>query len=129
MREQAAGEAVVDVCPDCFGVWLDWFDGEISPVARHIAPLGRLEGARDTVPSGEALCPRCRAPLYGEHFAHPDGPRLLRCGECGGSFVPRSSFDELAAFDPNATPDAGRSLEGGGFFRRLVEAVRALLRP
>jgi Zn-finger nucleic acid-binding protein len=128
LEERAAGEALVDICPACGGVWVDWFDGELTPVVRDVAALGRPSG-RERPPEGaRGHCPRCAAGLYGDpHAGDSLGPLLLRCGECAGSFVPRDAFDAIATFEPGAAPEPPAG--AAGFWRRLVEVVRALLRP
>ncbi len=102
MDERGAADVMIDVCPTCRGLWIDWFDGDTVDVAMKAAPLSmRAPVALD--PS-KTFCPRDQQPLNfsnhaaGEHATGPltgQGPVILRCGECGGSFVPRTVFDEL----------------------------------
>lgn len=126
MGARTAGEALVDVCPACRGVWLDWFDGDAPPVARELAPLSRpSHGLIEPTPEG-GHCPRCQAALYAEPYAAPTGPVIMRCGECAGTFVPRGAFDALAALETGEAPEPEAP---AGFFRRLIEVVRELIRP
>ncbi|HEU4405506.1 MAG TPA: zf-TFIIB domain-containing protein [Polyangiaceae bacterium] len=126
MSGRAAGEALVDVCPACRGVWLDWFDGDAPPVARELAPLSRPSHALVAPAPEGGRCPRCQAALYAEPYAGPEGPEIMRCGECAGSFVPRSAFDALAALTTDEAPEPEAP---ASFFRRLIEVVRDLIRP
>ncbi len=123
-RDAGSG-ALVDVCPGCAGVWIDWFDGDPSTLARELAPLGP---ARD--PSeGEsgAPCPRCTQRLLEEPYAG-NGPRVLRCVDCAGAFVPRSSYDDLAELAPPVAEDEAPPTEPNGL-GRLVAAIRRWIAP
>jgi hypothetical protein len=115
---------IVDVCPACAGLWLDWFDGDPSTLARKVAPLG---DAREPSEGAEgAPCPRCTQALTEEAYASA-GPRVLRCLDCSGAFVPRSSFDALAALEPR-TGDEPPPTEPTGL-AWIVAAVRRWLAP
>ncbi len=35
MDERRVVEALVDVCPTCLGLWIDWFDGDIAHLTRE----------------------------------------------------------------------------------------------
>ncbi|HVY46707.1 MAG TPA: zf-TFIIB domain-containing protein [Minicystis sp.] len=106
MEAEDAGGAEIDRCPDCGGVWFDWFDGELGELAGRArasdagAPPG---GAHEA--TGAPSCPRCGRGL--EEARYHAGPVILRCGECAGAFVDRSSLAGLAATvddDAEATP-------------------------
>jgi Zn-finger nucleic acid-binding protein len=123
-RELAQDPAsVVDVCRDCAGIWVDWFDGELTGIARD---TGAAKAPPPSAPAGKTLtpsCPRCRRPLHEERYR--DGaPVILRCGECAGAFVPRASAQAIASL----SPEEGR-VEGDdtGFFGKLIERVRQAL--
>jgi Zn-finger nucleic acid-binding protein len=92
MDVRLAGEAEVDLCPTCQGLWVDWFDGELSEVVRASAPVPPDSGRSLT--SSQPVCPRCTRPLTFEPV-----PATLsfiqRCGECAGAFIPRGSFDDV----------------------------------
>jgi hypothetical protein len=53
------------------------------------------------------------------------GAVLLRCGECAGTFVPRSAFDELVSLRFAALEPA----ESRSALARLVDAIRSLFAP
>jgi hypothetical protein len=118
LDERVAGDVLVDVCGACSGLWIDWFDGEAHAVA---AQVGALPHGTGGAVRGAAACPRCHRPLVPTMH----GPAsVLRCGECAGTFVPRVSFEALAALEslePREEPQPG-------FWARIAAAVRALLR-
>lgn len=135
MRCEAVPSAEIDVCDACGGLWVDWFDGEVHTVAAE-AEAARA-GRADAPPLGHAraggssACPRCARPLEVELSRFTDaterelitGVELLRCPECAGSFVPRSSAHLL--LDRVREPRAVTLWEAlVGVIRRLVGAER-----
>jgi hypothetical protein len=122
MAIEAVGDADVDVCTACGGMWVDWFDGEVRHVATSV--LAR-EGSRAPPPPpslrNEAVatgaCPRCMRQLAVERYvvrvavgprtgertsvSQTTGADLLRCEECAGVFVPRTSAALLATLPPD----------------------------
>lgn len=105
MRAEPLPNAEVDVCDGCGGLWVDWFDGEVRAVA-VFAEAARVD--RGTPPpavvgavlaNGTSMCPRCMSRLVSEMVPFGDATNrnlvkdveLLRCRDCVGSFVPRSS--------------------------------------
>lgn len=102
LEPQQVGEAIIDVCPACGGIWVDWFDGELDEMVRGAPAVaaGRGEGA------GKGECPRCNAPLAGE--LHLDGvTKIRRCGDCAGAFVPRDAAKAIVdAVSAPPAPDA-----------------------
>lgn len=119
MDARTAGDALVDVCPACQAVWIDWFDGAPADVAAATGPLPiSAQGGR----GGSGACPRCTVPLAREWLT--EVAQVLRCGDCAGVLVPRASFDELVRAhasppDPPAPPTA---------LARLANALRDVLR-
>lgn len=106
MRVSATTSAELDVCDACEGVWIDWFEGEVHAVAaeHEAAQLdrGTPPPARPSAPpSGSRTCPRCSRSLTVELYRFADakddehelvaGVDVLRCAECAGAFVSRSS--------------------------------------
>jgi hypothetical protein len=122
LEPRDADGTIVDVCPACAGLWIDWFDGDPSTLAREIAPLDPAPAPVDAA-SG-AACPRCNHGLVEERYAG-SGPRVLRCGDCAGAFVPRASYDELAALAPPV--DRGADSPEPSTLTRLVAALRRWL--
>lgn len=105
MTEHSTELATVDVCRGCGGLWIEWFDGELSAVARSVSPV-RGVGDRN---AGPATCPACQEPLYHERYGG-DGSDIARCGSCAGAFVPRASYDALVALGP---PESEAEVELG----------------
>jgi Zn-finger nucleic acid-binding protein len=99
MQPEETTDADVDVCPTCFGLWIDAQDGELVHVVQQVA--GLEVGAAPS--EGSARCPRCEEPLV-FHVIRGVRPFVHRCLACGGTFVPRDAFDEIAAL-----PDDGRN--------------------
>jgi Zn-finger nucleic acid-binding protein len=117
MDTRTVHDVVIDVCSGCKGLWLDWFDGELAQVAHDAAPLSL---PRSPAPEpGTKTCPDCRTPLA--HQAYQNVSGLFRCGECAGTFVPRTSFEALAQLT-DAVEEHPRSA-----LRRLVDAILHLL--
>lgn len=123
MEARSAGQAAVDVCGACAGLWIDWFDGEIATLTRR-AKLPIPPARATDEPSRDQRCPRCRGALTLEALGQS---RLaaLRCGECAGVFVPRDVAAEIErgvdVSDPAPDVTTGPSL-----FSRLASTVREL---
>jgi Zn-finger nucleic acid-binding protein len=115
--------SVVDVCRECAGIWVDWFDGDLTGVARDASaaepPSERAPVAKAITPS----CPRCRRPLHEERY-RDGGAVILRCSECAGAFVPRASAQAIASLSMDG---GGREGEDTGFLTKLIERVRQAL--
>jgi Zn-finger nucleic acid-binding protein len=116
MERRSAQDAEVDVCRECRGLWIDWFDGDTWMVANDALPLSM----RDPLPlPAHAPCPRCTAVLFSARH-EKTGPVVLRCPECFGTFVPRAALDDLVAFSPKSErPEPARL--------RFVERLKKLL--
>jgi Zn-finger nucleic acid-binding protein len=127
MRVEMTTSASLEVCDACEGVWIDWFEGEVHAVAaEHEA--ARLERgtplpSRPSAPptSGSRACPRCTHLLATEHLRFPDakaydlisGVEVMRCAECAGAFVPRSSAHLLLdRLREEKTQTPGEALRG-----------------
>jgi hypothetical protein len=100
------GEAVIDVCPACGGIWVDWFDGELAEMVRG-APL--VKGAGIPAKPGRSSCPRCQRPLDAETYLESGGD-ILRCADCAGAFVPRDAARRIANAGPEGPPPASDAL-------------------
>ncbi len=95
------GDAVIDVCAQCGGIWVDWFDGDLVTMVRGAPPVRGATPPVEGAPSTGAQCPRCRRTLEGERYLESRA-EILRCGECAGAFVPRSSVGALVELAPPA---------------------------
>ncbi|MCB9581205.1 MAG: zf-TFIIB domain-containing protein [Polyangiaceae bacterium] len=108
MSERLAAVATVDVCGDCGGVFVDWFDGEVSTA---------VLGADPPVPlalrgQGDGNCPLCRTPMTEATYPDEGGARVARCGGCAGTFVPRDSMDAIVALGaPEDAPSEASLLD------------------
>ena len=101
------GDAVIDRCPTCGGMWIDWYDGDAVGVLQGLPESGgQVEGQRSSE------CPRCRGALLPEPF-RDDGPEVFRCNQCFGMFVPGEAVGIIAALrDKSADRTAlGRWIE------------------
>jgi Zn-finger nucleic acid-binding protein len=115
MSARIAGDAEIDMCPQCHGIWVDWFDGNLVRVARDAAPIE--PGAHAS--GGSHACPRCHRRLHTESFR---GARVRRCAECAGTFVERKAFDDLIALAIEEPKKKEPSA-----IDRLIEVVRWLV--
>lgn len=119
----AVGDSLVEVCRECRGLFLDWFDGEPRALASALVPpvddvwVGP-EPARVAGP-----CPRCAVRLDVELF-EGRGPYVHRCGACAGVFVDEASVHLLAS---TAAPDPAKDPPTGPL-ASLLAAVRGALR-
>ncbi|MBW2528351.1 MAG: zf-TFIIB domain-containing protein [Deltaproteobacteria bacterium] len=120
MQERGPAEARVDVCRGCGGVWLDWFDGEATVLARAVQQAGIATTGAAGRPTD--ACPRCHSELGVERFGG-DGPEVLRCGDCQGLFLSDEAVPLMAALDPARS----RGADGPSALDRLVGALRRLL--
>ena len=130
MRAEPVPSAEVDVCGACGGLWIDWFDGDVSTLAAE-AEAARVERGTP-VPQGppvggSGICPRCTQQLVLEEHRFPDARpgelvdhvELLRCTECAGSWISRSSAHLL--LDRTQSPPAvGLWLVLVDYLKRLV---------
>ena len=104
MRAEPTRTSEPWVCDACDGLWIDWFEGEVSAIAveKEAARVVRgtpLPRRASEPPAGTGACPHCARMLVAELYRFADasaddlitGVELLRCPECAGAFVPRGS--------------------------------------
>ena len=108
----------MDVCTTCYGVWIEWFDGEIPGIAATVPPPSR---ASVPSPFGAWQCPQCQCALVHEELA---GTSVARCGTCAGAFVTRAAIEQLSHLAE--TPPVE---EETGFLAKLRRLFRQLLAP
>jgi Zn-finger nucleic acid-binding protein len=111
--------STIDVCPECAGVWADWFDGDLRAVIRQ-APERHGLGAGSTSAAG---CPRCRIRLDDEPLPGSVECVIFRCSECFGAFVPRASFEAVLDAAARGVTEAAPSTPLG----RLAALLTRLL--
>lgn len=113
MTQQPLEGCEVDVCTSCQGIWVDWFDGEVRQVMTEALgaapPQPRSGGDRPSRNEAVAIgaCPRCTRQLVAERYkldGQATGADLLRCEDCLGVFVSKSSGEMLAALPPDEEP-------------------------
>jgi Zn-finger nucleic acid-binding protein len=122
MELRDAGESVVDVCPTCRGLWLDWLDGDTRSVTELAMPLSlRADPPITTSPR----CPRCEVALT-RQSSTPGRPGLWRCGQCAGTFLPRSMVDTVLAWDAEYEDEPLKKEDPSSPLARLLRALRAL---
>jgi Zn-finger nucleic acid-binding protein len=141
MRAEAVVSAEIDVCDACEGLWVDWFDGEIQTLAAEAeaaridrgSPLPHQRPVLSPAPPSVDVdaplgaCPRCTKSLFAERYRFADASGdelvadvdLLRCPECAGSFVPRSSAHLLL--------DRVREPRGPTVWEALVALLKRLV--
>lgn len=156
MTVEVLEEAEVDVCGSCGGMWVDWFDGEVKRVATEVLKSEAVRQSRPGLPSSslrnEAFatggCPRCTRQLATERYvvhanvgssgdrtsiATATGADLLRCEECAGVFVPRTSAGLLATLpaDGDEVPPPSSAVGPGVLeplpWQRFMAVVRRLI--
>ena len=140
MTQKSLGEAEVDVCNACGGLWVDWFDGEV----RNIATEALSHPSHAPLPAGQrneavaiGACPRCTRQLAHERYViraavkatdpalvdrgrhnvtvtQETGAELMRCEECAGMFVSRTSAETLATLPPDEEPPPSRAQGANG---------------
>lgn len=139
MTQQALEECEVDICTTCGGIWVDWFDGEVRRVTKEAmgaaAVTPRSDGG-DRPSRNEAVaigaCPRCTRQLVSERYkldGQATGADLMRCEDCLGVFVTKSSSEMLVALPPEEQPppsEAPAVLEPLPWQRFLMVIKRAL---
>jgi Zn-finger nucleic acid-binding protein len=160
MTVEILAEAEVDVCGACGGMWVDWFDGEVKRVATEVLKGETERQSRPGLPTSNlrneafatGACPRCTRQLAIERYvvkanvrgsgtertertsvSTTTGADLLRCEECAGVFVPRTSAGLLAtlpADEDEAQPPSAST--GPGVleplpWQRFMAVVRRLI--
>lgn len=156
MTAHHISEAEVDVCDACGGMWVDWFDGEVKKVATEVLAGEAERLSRPSAPASslraEAVatgaCPRCTRQLVVERYVvvtekkegdeqkvvkQQTGADLMRCEECAGVFVSRSSASLLATLPADETPPPSSAVPERAEvldplpWQRLLAAVKRIL--
>lgn len=140
MTQHALEECEVDLCSACGGLWVDWFDGEVRQVTAEAlgASPATPRSEPDRPSRNEAVavgaCPRCTRQLVAERYKldnRSTGAELLRCEDCLGVFVGKSSAEMLAALPAGDEPPPSKGqgpevLEPLPWQRLLMVLKRAL---
>ncbi len=118
MERLAAGEDDgIDRCRLCHGVFLDFFDGDPSELARLLAK-DIQEG--DEVPSASSSlglnCPDCNIAFVASPYCG-EGPLVPRCPTCVGVFLSKEQLWALAQYKETAA-------EEKDWLAKVVESVQ-----
>ena len=156
MTVEVLAEAEFDVCASCGGMWVDWFDGEVKRVATAVLKTETARASRPSMPTSSlrneafatGACPRCTRQLAVERYvvkaevgargdrtsiATATGADLLRCEECAGVFVSRTSAGLLATLpaDEDDVPPPSSAVGHGVLeplpWQRFMAVLRRLV--
>ncbi len=110
--ERAKGQGAVDLCDQCGGVFLEFFDGEPVDLSRgvveHVKRFAVASGPGDQL---DGVCPDCQKSMVVQRYLE-QGPRIARCDGCMAIFATSEQVRALASF--RFTQD------GSSWFERLV---------
>jgi Zn-finger nucleic acid-binding protein len=136
METRMWGKVVVDVCPQCDGVWFD-----IGEVAQHVEEDPKVDRPAPDEAELERWIVQYRDPCpgCGEHELRMGAVRgvwLQRCAACGGVFIMAFYLEELVKICSSSLSPHGRAPGEGwkealvGFLLEgLIEAVGGLVAP
>lgn len=110
----ASAGARIDRCPDCGGMFLEFFDGEPSAISRGLRGRSDLVGTPPSEPTESLFCPDCDGPMVRRRYLE-HGPELARCESCLAVFLTPAEVEELARL----TLPAEESAEGSWLDRLL----------
>ena len=104
-------------CGACRGIWVDWWDGEASGIARTVP------AHPGTTPGGQkgGACPRDGTPLIDRPYLDA-GPVVERCPTCLGLFARRDQVRALAEFHERIPCDAPEPIVWVGWLERFWHA-------
>ncbi len=104
-------------CGACRAIWVDWWHGEASSIARSVPP--HAGGA----PSGQrgGACPRDGTALIERPYLD-SGPVVERCPTCLGLLARREQVGELAAFHEHIPVDAPEPIMWVSWLERFWHA-------
>lgn len=100
---RGGGDAEVEICNRCGGVFLEFFDGEPGELSRSLLAHDGHEAALPRAPPAAVACPDCGVPMAELRYLDV-GPRVSRCDACMAVFATRQQLRELADFRPPEQP-------------------------
>jgi uncharacterized Zn finger protein len=115
MHVRSAGDTVIELCPRCGGVYLDWTDGDPKAVLRD-NDFAAPEHPGETA---QGPCPKCKTPLAVELL--DERCTAHRCANCFGLFLPASSITQLQL----ATDESSKADDG--WLSQLKRALQTIL--
>jgi Zn-finger nucleic acid-binding protein len=83
-----SGEVLIDLCPECAGVWLD--GGELARLAGERNMEIQLAARRGS--ASEVACPRCAAEMTQKEFL---GILVEVCILCSGIWLDQAELEQL----------------------------------
>ena len=90
----------LDVCRQCGGVFLDYFDGEPAAIAAHLRDSVRPGAGAINLP---VTCTDCDVAMELQSYLET-GPEMFRCTACMAAFVTPDQVGVLARFTMPDTP-------------------------
>jgi Zn-finger nucleic acid-binding protein len=105
MRQQSAGEAVLDVCTKCGGQYFD--SGEMFAsfgIKADPSYWDRPETGGNIKP-GELKCPLCEVAMLAQDVKYEDKHvEIDRCGKCGGIWLDRGEVETIMQIGDKLEP-------------------------
>lgn len=114
----------IDRCRECHGVFLEFFDGEPSALARALAREADTEvGEILAISEAPLHCPDCQHEMVMRRYLD-HGPLITRCETCLATFLNTQQCDQIARL--NLPPVES---EEPTFFDRVRLWLQALYAP
>ncbi|MHC4483208.1 MAG: rhomboid family intramembrane serine protease [Planctomycetota bacterium] len=122
LRQVKSESAIVDICPNCKGVWFD--SGEFADLAKTLEQSNQISAqkiklykrrdvrALHTVEEKDKFCPKCGKKLRKFNYSYDSNVFLDKCPACGGIWADRGEVAAIVSYlkeDPVATA-VGRAL-------------------
>lgn len=108
--------AEIDRCASCGGVFLEFFDGEPSALARGLEKRSDLPPTGGRGHGGDHLCPDCGEPMVIRPYLD-QGPAIPRCETCLAVFLTPALRHEMAQLRLAREPEES---EERGWMDRLM---------
>lgn len=123
LKEVVAGDIRVDVCPGCYGLWLDNFELEKVDEAHESAGEILLDfqppEAKPVETTGKRRCPKCRDVVMQRFFFSVKREvEIDDCPGCGGNWL---DVTELARMRAEYPTEAARKAAGSALFAKLFD--------
>ena len=102
MRTLQTGDAVIDRCEKCYGIWLD--HGERLKLLKDrklvdAVDIGPQEAGAKLDEMRDIICPRCGVPMYHVRDRAQRHIGFEFCRECQGSFFDAGELRDLSEFN------------------------------
>lgn len=104
--EPSGQSTTVDVCESCEGVFVEFFDGESSAIARELVENRPPRAASVTSSPASVTCPECAIVMHTVSYLG-DGPSIERCGGCASLFMKRNELEAMAEYRTRDTNPRG----------------------